>query len=221
MGAGGAARSSVVRNYYVRFGGAPGAAHGPAPAVHVAVDETADGLRVAITSAPAGGSGRGDGSAPARAGDGGGVERWERVDLAELMPGWYSLIVEGRSHTVAIATWRAGGPDPGRGGGPRRWTLVFDGETVGLDVGRSSRGRGTAAAGTSAGAGQIRAPMPGLVVAIHGGPGTAVVSGQPLIIMEAMKMQMEIRAPHAGVLREVRVVPGQDVAGDDVLATLE
>jgi biotin carboxyl carrier protein len=36
-----------------------------------------------------------------------------------------------------------------------------------------------------------------------------------------MKMQMEIRAPQAGVVREVRVVPGQDVAGNDVLATVE
>ncbi len=49
----------------------------------------------------------------------------------------------------------------------------------------------------------------------------AVVAGQPLIIMEAMKMQMEIRATHAGVVREVRVAPGQDVAGNDLLVTVE
>jgi biotin carboxyl carrier protein len=63
--------------------------------------------------------------------------------------------------------------------------------------------------------------MPGLVVAIQAQPGTAVAAGEALIIMEAMKMQMEIRAPHAGVVREVRVAPGQDVAGNDVLATLD
>jgi propionyl-CoA carboxylase alpha chain len=63
--------------------------------------------------------------------------------------------------------------------------------------------------------------MPGLVVAIQAGPGTAVLAGQPLIIMEAMKMHMEIRAPHAGVIRAVHVAPGQEVSGDELLATVE
>ncbi|HKX17885.1 MAG TPA: acetyl-CoA carboxylase biotin carboxyl carrier protein subunit, partial [bacterium] len=87
-------------------------------------------------------------------------------------------------------------------------------------AGRSPHARGgpNAAAG---GAGVVRAPMPGLVVAIHTKPGAHVVAGQPLIIMEAMKMQMEIRAPQAGVVRDVHVVPGRDVAGNDVLVTVE
>jgi multidrug efflux pump subunit AcrA (membrane-fusion protein) len=186
--------------------------------VEVVVDETPDGLRVAIRPPGAGG---GD-AAPRLAARAAGVERWESVDLAELIPGWYSVIIDGRSHAVGIASWRAGSTDSTLGGGgPRRWTLVFDGETAGVDIGRSARGRGTAQPGTPAAAGQIRAPMPGLVVAIQAQPGTAVAAGQALIIMEAMKMQMEIRAPHAGVVREVRVAPGQDVAGNDVLATLD
>jgi biotin carboxyl carrier protein len=98
--------------------------------------------------------------------------------------------------------------------------LLFDGAAVAADVGRSRRVRIGAPTGGGA-AGQVRAPMPGLVVAIQAEPGTAVVPGQPLIIMEAMKMQMEIRAPHAGVVREVRVSPGQDVAGNDLLVTVD
>jgi 3-methylcrotonyl-CoA carboxylase alpha subunit len=160
-----------------------------------------------------------DGPVPAAADGTAGAGR--RIDLAELMPGWYSLIIAGRSHTLGIATWRAGPSRPVIAAGPPRWTLVFDGEAVAVDVMRSARGRLSVPAGTTTAAEQVRAPMPGLVVAIQAGPGTAVVAGQPLIIMEAMKMQMEIRAPRAGVVREIRVTPGQDVAGDDVLATLE
>jgi len=136
------------------------------------------------------------------------------VDLAEVVPGWYSLLVDGRSHTVEVATWRAA-PDAGRR------TLVIDGAAVTVDVGRSARSRAAGGAVAAAAAGQVRAPMPGLVVAVQAEPGTAVASGQPLLIMEAMKMQMEIRAPQAGVVRQVHVAPGQDVAGNDLLVTVE
>jgi biotin-dependent enzyme len=200
-----------VTTYYVRLhAGVVGQRDGHG--LEVAVDETPDGLRVTAVRPP---TARGRGAAKPGA---------RRVDLAELVPNVYSLVVDGRSHTLAIATWRTDtshrGPGDAAGGGVRRWTLLFDGVAVTAEVGRSPRVRGgmQAAAGT---AGQVRAPMPGLVVAVPAGPGTAVVPGQPLIIMEAMKMQMEIRAPHAGVVREVRVVPGQDVAGNDLLATVE
>jgi biotin carboxyl carrier protein len=140
--------------------------------------------------------------------------RRHRVDLAEVVPGWYSLLLDGRSHTLEVATWRN---VPGAGSR----TFLIDGVAATVEVGRSPRSRtagGSAAAGA---AGQIRAPMPGLVVAIQTEQGAAVASGQPLLIMEAMKMQMEIRAPQAGVVRQVHVAPGQDVAGSDLLVTVE
>jgi len=192
---------------------------------HVRLDGMA--LEVAVDDAPPAARG---GSAPAaRGGAAGGLRvavirrdfgAPRRVDLAEIVPGWYSLMIDGRSHTLAIAAWRIGPSGDAGGGSARHWTLLFDGVAVTADVGRSPRARGGAQSAAGA-AGQIRAPMPGLVVAIQVGPGTAVVSGQPLIIMEAMKMQMEIRAPHAGVVREVRVIPGQDVAGNDLLVTVD
>jgi biotin carboxyl carrier protein len=188
-----------VKTFHIRLDVPLAGQHGGA-LLDVAVDETADGVRAAV----------------------GANGRWRHVDLTEIVPGWYSVVIDGRSHTVGVATWRMGGVDPRAGGvGPRHWTLMFDGEAVTADVSHSTRGRGAAQRAAAAAAGQVRAPMPGLVVAIQAEPGTAVAAGQPLIIMEAMKMQMEIRAPQAGVVREVRVVPGQDVAGNDVLATVE
>ncbi|HLW47083.1 MAG TPA: biotin/lipoyl-containing protein [bacterium] len=205
-----------MKRYYIRLDRGTGSA-APGAIFEVAVDETAAGLRAAIVR-------RGEDSpAPApqpAAGGADGIDAWHRIDLAELVPGWYSVIIDGRSHALGIAAWRAGAAGSAQGGS-RRWTLLLDGEAVGVEVGRAARGRTTGQGAAPAAAGQVRAPMPGLVVAIQAAPGTIVASGQPLIIMEAMKMQMEIRAPHAGVVREVRVVPGQDVAGDDVLATVE
>ncbi|HEV2356323.1 MAG TPA: biotin/lipoyl-containing protein [bacterium] len=204
-----------MTTYYVRVDGV---------SLEVALEETSEGPRVfgvglraaavRATGTPTRPAGR---RSPSRT-------RPSRIDLAELLPGWYSLLVDGRSHTLGVATWHnptRGGPgaEPALGGS-RRWMLLIDGVTNAVDVGRSPRVPGVTAAVT-AGTGQVRAPMPGLVVAIRAEPGTAVVPGQPLIIMEAMKMQMEIRAPHAGTVREVRVVPGQDVAGNELLATVE
>jgi len=78
--------------------------------------------------------------------------------------------------------------------------------------------RGGAAA---AGPRDVLAPMPGLVVAVEVAPGQAVATGQVLLIVEAMKMQSEIRAPAAGRLAAVRVRPGQEVMGGAVLAVIE
>jgi len=68
---------------------------------------------------------------------------------------------------------------------------------------------------------EVRAPMPGLIVAAQVGPGARIEQGHPVVIMEAMKMQMEIRAPATGHVVAVSVHPGQEVAGGTLLATIE
>lgn len=68
---------------------------------------------------------------------------------------------------------------------------------------------------------RIVAPMPGLIVAVQAGPGSQVEQGAPIVIMEAMKMQMEIRAPRAGRLSGMSVKPGEEVAKGQILATLK
>jgi len=195
-----------VKTYYVRFD--PGDPHGGAP-LEVAIDDSQGSLRIEVV-AP-------DGTLPKTAKTGPRL-----VDLAEVVPGCYSLLIDGRSHTLSAANW--GGPHPGvgvgAGGGNLSFHLLLDAVAVTAEVGRSKTVR--RGAGTEVGAtGQVRAPMPGLVVAIQAGPGTAVVAGQALIIMEAMKMHMEIRAPHAGVVRAVHVAPGQEVPGNELLATVD
>ncbi len=66
----------------------------------------------------------------------------------------------------------------------------------------------------------LKAPMPGLVVAVPVTEGESVSRGQNLVILESMKMQNELRAPREGVVQRVRVKAGERVEQNQVLVTL-
>ncbi|TIX55592.1 MAG: 3-methylcrotonyl-CoA carboxylase, partial [Mesorhizobium sp.] len=68
----------------------------------------------------------------------------------------------------------------------------------------------------AAASGSLRAPMPGLVKLVRAGVGDAVIKGQPLLILEAMKMEHTIAAPHDGVIAEV-AAEGAQVSDGTVL----
>lgn len=78
--------------------------------------------------------------------------------------------------------------------------------------------RSAAAAGSSRV--EVRAPMPGLVVAVPVTARSDVTPGTAVAVIEAMKMQMEVPSPAAGCVAEVRVAPGQEVAGGQVLVVI-
>jgi len=67
------------------------------------------------------------------------------------------------------------------------------------------------AAGDQGTAGRLTAPMPGKIIAVHVAPGAAVEKGQPLLVMEAMKMEHTIKAPAAGTVDRVRFQVGEQV----------
>jgi biotin carboxyl carrier protein len=68
---------------------------------------------------------------------------------------------------------------------------------------------------------EIRAPMPGLVVAVEISQGEKIAPGQGLIVLEAMKMQNELKAPRDGVVKQILVKQGAKVNGGDLLAVVE
>ncbi len=69
--------------------------------------------------------------------------------------------------------------------------------------------------------GSLHAPMPGKILSINSSEGEKVFEGEVLIVMEAMKMEHSLRAPHAGTLTELRCRVGDQVDADAVLALVE
>lgn len=68
---------------------------------------------------------------------------------------------------------------------------------------------------------QLKAPMPGLVVAVQVEPGQEVKKGDGLVIVEAMKMENELKATGAGKVKEIKVKQGQAVEKNEVLVVFE
>ena len=73
----------------------------------------------------------------------------------------------------------------------------------------------------ASGSGKILAPMPGRVVLVKARPGDEVVAGQELLVMEAMKMELAVKASRDGVVVDVRAAAGDFVEADTVLVALE
>jgi acetyl-CoA/propionyl-CoA carboxylase biotin carboxyl carrier protein len=102
--------------------------------------------------------------------------------------------------------------------------LSRDGRTWPLTALRAVTGGGSSGAGAGGGYGggygTVRAPMPGTVVSVLAEAGQQVTAGQPLVIVEAMKMEHTVTAPADGVLAELTVKAGQQVKMDETLAVV-
>jgi biotin carboxyl carrier protein len=85
---------------------------------------------------------------------------------------------------------------------------------------RSLRSR-HAKGGSAEGPQKIAAPMPGKIVRILAPGGAAVEAGQGIIVVEAMKMQNEMKSPKSGTVKQVLVLEGATVNAGDVLAIIE
>ncbi|MGH3248336.1 MAG: biotin carboxylase N-terminal domain-containing protein, partial [Trebonia sp.] len=111
----------------------------------------------------------------------------------------------------------------------RRYVFARDGETLWLSrdghawtltAQPAVTSRSAAGAGTGAGGGVVRAPMPGTVVAVLAEAGQRVSAGQRLVIVEAMKMEHTVTAPADGVVTELTAKAGQQVKMDEILAVI-
>jgi biotin carboxyl carrier protein len=129
------------------------------------------------------------------------------ADLAEAVPGRvWSVVVDGRAHEVAFV-----GAD----------RVLVDGDEIGLAIEDERAALARRAGGHSSDARQeIRAPMPGLLKRIHVAVGTAVNEGDALVTLEAMKMENELRAGHAGTVTQVAAGEGTKVEGGALLIVI-
>ncbi|MGH9794937.1 MAG: biotin/lipoyl-containing protein [Candidatus Acidiferrales bacterium] len=131
------------------------------------------------------------------------------ADAVEITPGIFSILLDGRSFEVRV--------DAHAGGlrihtGHREYPVtVIDPRSW-----RGKRGHALEAAGRQ----QIVAPMPGKVVRLLVQQGDAIEAGKGLLVVEAMKMQNEIRAPKSGTVERLLVSEGQPVNAGEVLAVV-
>lgn len=70
-------------------------------------------------------------------------------------------------------------------------------------------------------AGELRAPMAGLVLRVDVTQGQSIAAGDPVLVLDAMKMENTIRAPHDGTVHEIVVVGGQSVLTGALLARID
>lgn len=127
-----------------------------------------------------------------------------------------------REHVLLLPPANA----PGTDRGVVRREVVVDGWRVEVEVEAAARAalrerarRGRGVAGQS-GPIEVRAIIPGVVVSVSAIAGDAVTAGQQLLVVEAMKMQNELRAPWDGIIERVAVGPGETVEVGDVLIVL-
>ena len=132
--------------------------------------------------------------------------------------------MDGSVHQVAGARLADGRLDLRIDGRGMCLAAFFDGDLLELHDGHrrlplrqlpAERGTGTGQAG---GDGRVLAPMPGRVVLVKASAGQAVAAGTELLVMEAMKMELTVRAPREGIVAELRAVAGDFVEADTVLA---
>ena len=123
------------------------------------------------------------------------------------------VTVGGRVYRVLVRCGSAGGKYVIHLGGFR-----FDVDAVDERMRAIRQLAGTAAA--HAGLGPLVAPMPGLIVRVLAQPGDRVAAGQGLVVMEAMKMENELRAAGAGIVKAVRVAAGDAVEKGAILVDL-
>lgn len=131
------------------------------------------------------------------------------ADAHLLRPGILSLIIAGQSYRVVLDAEAA---DPILHLGPHRIGYQVDDP-------RSLRRRRAHAA--AHGPVTLKASMPGRVVRVLLSPGDAVAAHQGVLVIEAMKMQNELKSPKEGRVTQIRVSPGDTVATGDPLALIE
>jgi len=123
----------------------------------------------------------------------------------------YSLIVDGKSHESYVQR------------GDDNWQVLLRGRLYPVTVEDEREKRLRAAAGTGvqeSGEFNLKAPMPGLVVAIPVTEGQEVKKGQVLLILESMKMQNELKAPRDGKVNRIKVKAGESVEQKQALLSV-
>jgi biotin carboxyl carrier protein len=139
-------------------------------------------------------------------------DRSYELEVSEPEPGLFLFKHEGRIFEASTTDLAASGGTKVRVG-PNEFDVKL------IDPKRL-RAAGSGAEHTD-GVAEIRTAMPGKVVRVLLEAGAEVEAGDGVLVVEAMKMQNELKSPKTGTVREIRVEEGSAVAAGDILATVE
>ncbi|MEO8596792.1 MAG: biotin/lipoyl-containing protein [Candidatus Solibacter sp.] len=133
--------------------------------------------------------------------------REANVKVAE--PGVYTILLDGRSYDVFVED------------APSGMVVSVEGHRFEIEARDPRRWSRKAAAAGMGAVQSIVSPMPGKVIRVLAAPGDQVAAGQDIVIVEAMKMQNELKAARAGKVLTVPAREGHTVSAGELLATLE
>lgn len=136
-----------------------------------------------------------------------GPVREAQVELPE--PGVYSVLMDGRSYDARVEEH------------PDCLVVVIDGYRFETEVRDPRRWSAKGSRRGADGVQTVTAPMPGKVVRVLVAAGDTVEPGQGLVVVEAMKMQNEMKAARAAKILSVQAKEGATVTAGEILATLE
>jgi pyruvate carboxylase subunit B len=131
------------------------------------------------------------------------------VDFAEAGPHFASLLIAGQSYEVGIERAALG------------YQVALPGASLLVRLEAARRGGGAPPQPRAGGPARLLAPMPGKIVRVLAAVGEQVTAGQGLVVMEAMKMENELRAARAGRVGAIHVGEGQAVETGALLVSLD
>jgi len=131
------------------------------------------------------------------------------VDHQETGPHFASLIIGGRSYEAGLEKR------------PDGYNVVLAEDVLYVEIRGASQGAAAAPRKAATGPARVVAPMPGRLVRVLVQPGQQIEAGEGLLVMEAMKMENELRSPRAGRVAELLVREGQTVETAALLVVVE
>jgi biotin carboxyl carrier protein len=137
------------------------------------------------------------------------IDSGQLDEVKQVEPGVFSVLINGASFEVRLMET------------PRGMAAEASGCGFAVEVRDPRDMSKSARAAVGSGRQNIAAPMPGKVIRVLVAEGDLVDVGQGLVVVEAMKMQNEMRATHAGRVTEVRANAGQTVGAGETLLVIE
>jgi len=129
----------------------------------------------------------------------------ETATIVEVEPGVYSILAEGNSWEARVT-----GDE-----------ITIDGHRFGFEIEDPRQWKRTGGAAEAHGRASILAPMPGKIVRVLAKVGDEVTAGQGIVVVEAMKMQNEMKAPKDGRVTSIEVKENDSVTAGAILAVIE